>query len=215
MQDIISYLYIIPAALIAIVFHETSHGLMSYLLGDPTPKEQGRLTLNPSKHLDLFGTLCLVFLGFGWAKPVRVDPRYYKNHKWGMAFVALAGPLANFIIAMFGGLMYAILLKFSSFTGISEMLAEFSMYLVMINVGLGIFNLIPIPPLDGSKIIGAFLPESAYYQYMKYQKYGMIFVLGLLVLLNFLQAMGYPSLFDKVLTDAFYFVIEFWLKIFF
>ena len=180
MQDIISYLYIIPAALIAIVFHETSHGLMSYLLGDPTPKEQGRLTLNPSKHLDLFGTLCLVFLGFGWAKPVRVDPRYYKNHKWGMAFVALAGPLANFIIAMFGGLMYAILLKFSSFTGISEMLAEFSMYLVMINVGLGIFNLIPIPPLDGSKVLNAILPPDKYFAYMKYENYGQILIIILL-----------------------------------
>ena len=132
-----------------------------------------------------------------------------------MALVALAGPLANFIIAMLGGLLYAVLVKFTSFTGMSEMLAEFSMYLVMINVGLGIFNLIPIPPLDGSKIIGAFLPESAYYQYMKYQKYGMIFVLGLLVLLDFLQTLGYPSLFDEVLTKAFYFVIEFWLKIFF
>ena len=213
MQDIISYLYIIPAALIAIVFHETSHGLMSYLLGDPTPKEQGRLTLNPAKHLDLFGTLCLVFLGFGWAKPVRVDPRYYKNHKWGMAFVALAGPLANFIIAMFGGLLYAVLLKFSSFTGISEMLAEFSMYLVMINVGLGIFNLIPIPPLDGSKIIGAFFPESAYYQYMKYQKYGMIFIVGLLILLDVLEGLGYPSLLNQLLEIINNFILNLWFKI--
>ena len=215
MQDLISYLYIVPAALIAIVFHETSHGYISYKLGDPTPKEQGRLTLNPGKHLDLFGTLCLILFGFGWAKPVRVDPRYYKNPKWGMALVAIAGPLANFIIAMLGGLIYALLVRYATFNTLTEMVAEFAMYLVMINIGLGIFNLIPLPPLDGSKILGAFLPERSYYQYMKYQKYGMIFILGLLILLDVIQMLGYPSLLDELLTKAFNFVISFWLKIFF
>ena len=128
---------------------------------------------NPAKHLDLFGTLCLILFGFGWAKPVRVDPRYYKNQKWGMALVAIAGPLANFIIAMLGGLIYALLVRYATFNPLTEIVAEFAMYLVMINIGLGIFNLIPLPPLDGSKILGAFLPERSYYQYMRYQKYGM------------------------------------------
>ena len=161
------YLYIIPAALIAIMCHELCHGLMSYLLGDPTPKEQGRLSLNPLKHLDLMGTLCLILFKFGWAKPVQVDPRYYKNPKWGMALVALAGPLANFILAFISGLIYVLILKYAPYSELIQILLYFVTYLMVINIGLGIFNLIPIPPLDGSKIVGVILPNESYHKYMK------------------------------------------------
>lgn len=213
MEQYLVYLYIIPAALIAIVCHELSHGLISYLLGDPTPKEQGRLSLNPAKHLDLFGTLCLIFFGFGWAKPVRVDPRYYKNPKWGMALVALGGPLANFIIALISGLAVTLIQNYAPYTEFYNILFNFFLYLMIINIGLGTFNLIPIPPLDGSKIIGAILPDTAYVQYMKYQKYGMIFIIGLLILLDVLEAMGYPSLLNQLLDIVVEFILNFWQKI--
>lgn len=214
MEQYIDYLYIIPAALIAIMCHELTHGLFSYLQGDPTPKEQGRLSLNPAKHLDLFGTLCLIFLGFGWAKPVQVDPRYYKNPKWGMALVALGGPLANFVIAFLSGLILTLIEFYVPYSDFSMILYNFFLYLIIINVGLGLFNLIPIPPLDGSKIIGAILPENSYHQYMKYQKYGMFFIIGLLVLLDVLEMMGYPSILNEALNVIVNFILNFWMKIF-
>ena len=214
MEQYIDYLYIIPAALIAIMCHELTHGLFSYMQGDPTPKEQGRLSLNPAKHLDLFGTLCLIFLGFGWAKPVQVDPRYYKNPKWGMALVALGGPLANFVIAFLSGLILTLIEFYVPYSDFSMILYNFFLYLIIINVGLGLFNLIPIPPLDGSKIIGAILPENAYHQYMKYQKYGMFFIIGLLVLLDVLEMMGYPSILNEILNVIVNFILNFWMKIF-
>lgn len=214
MEQYIDYLYIIPAALIAIMCHELTHGLFSYMQGDPTPKEQGRLSLNPAKHLDLFGTLCLIFLGFGWAKPVQVDPRYYKNPKWGMALVALGGPLANFVIAFLSGLILTLIEFYAPYSDFSMILYNFFLYLIIINVGLGLFNLIPIPPLDGSKIIGAILPESSYHQYMKYQKYGMFFIIGLLVLLDILEMMGYPSILNEALNVIVNFILNFWMKIF-
>ena len=125
MGQITDYLYIIPAALIAIMCHELTHGLFSYLLGDPTPKEQGRLSLNPMKHLDPIGTLCLILFGFGWAKPVMVDPRYYKNPKWGMALVALGGPFANFIIALLSGLVLTLIQLHAPYTQTIEIIFNF------------------------------------------------------------------------------------------
>lgn len=213
MEQYLIYLYIIPAALIAIMCHELTHGLFSYLLGDPTPKEQGRLSLNPMKHLDLFGTLSLIFFGFGWAKPVQIDPRYYKNPKWGMALVALGGPLANFVIAFISGLLLTIMYKHPIDSSLLSIIYDFIYILMVINIGLGVFNLIPIPPLDGSKIIGAILPNNAYNQYMKYQKYGMIFILGLLVLLDVLESLGYPSLLNELLDVVVNFILNFWFKI--
>ena len=213
MEEYLVYLYIIPAALIAIVCHELTHGLFSYMLGDPTPKEQGRLTLNPAKHLDLFGIICLVFFGFGWAKPVRVDPRYYKNPKWGMALVAIGGPLANFIIALISGCVLIIIENYAPYSEFIMIVFNFFLYLMIINIGLGVFNLIPIPPLDGSKIVGAILPDTAYAQYMKYQKYGMIFIIGLLILFEILDKMGYPSLLNEFLDIIIEFILNFWRTI--
>ena len=208
MEKYLDYLYIIPAALIAIICHELAHGLISYMLGDPTPKEQGRLSLNPKKHLDIMGTLCLIFLGFGWAKPVQVNPRYYKNPKWGMALVALGGPLINFVLAFLSGFVVVVISYYAPYIMIFDILYIFFWYLMVINVGLGLFNLIPIPPLDGSKIIGALLPDNAYNQYMKYQRYGMFFIIGLLVLLDVLESMGYPSLLNEGLDLIITFIIN-------
>ena len=184
MTDLIDYLYIIPAALLAIMCHEIAHGFVSYLLGDPTAKQMGRLTLNPLKHIDPIGALSLILFRVGWAKPVMIDPRYYKNPKWGTALVSLAGPLTNFVLAIISAFLYFVIYKFINVQLILNIFLPFFLYSTILNIGLGLFNLIPIPPLDGSKIIGAILPNQAYYQYMKYQRYGTIFMLILICVIN-------------------------------
>ena len=177
------YIYIIPAALIAIMFHELAHGLVSYWLGDPTPKRQGRLSLNPIKHLDPIGLLCLIFFHVGWAKPVVVNPKYYNKKRLGMALVSLAGPLANFLVSILSFVIMFFILKYMDLSSnIMGMFLNFLTYSAIINIGLGVFNLIPIPPLDGSKILGSFLKGEVYEQYMKYQQYGFIILSVLLVL---------------------------------
>lgn len=175
-------IYTIPAVLIAVSLHEFAHGYVSYKLGDPTPKESGRLSLNPLKHLDPFGTLCLLFLHFGWAKPVVVDPYYYKKKKQGMMLVALAGPVMNFCIAFISLFLAGAIFNLAgSYTGgYTKFLVRFFGQSALLNIGLGVFNLIPVPPLDGSKVAAAILPESVYFKYMKYERYGYMLLMGLL-----------------------------------
>lgn len=202
-MQLIGLLITVPCAFIAIVLHELAHGYVSYLLGDPTPKDEGRLTLDPMKHFDLVGLLCLIFFRFGWAKPVRVNPLYYRKPKQGMALVALAGPLTNFIIAFLSLIIVVITSKFNNI--ICLILYTFFLYLARINVSLGIFNLIPVPPLDGSKILGIFLPNESYYKYMSYQKYGMIIIFGIIIVSNIIgSALGTGSLLilvvEKIVT---------------
>ena len=147
--------YLIRAlvTLIAIPFHEAGHALAAWLLGDPTAKREGRISLNPFRHFDLVGTLCMIFAGVGWAKPVSTDPRNFKNPKWGMALTALAGPAANLLLAYLGMVAWKILYYWAPTTMITVFAARFLQYLVMMDVGLAVFNLIPIPPLDGSRIL--------------------------------------------------------------
>lgn len=199
LSKLIELLYTIPAVVIAISLHEAAHGLMSYKLGDPTPKKDGRLSLNPLKHFDPMGTLCLVFFHFGWAKPVMVNPRYYKNKKVGMVLVALAGPFMNFLIAFLSLFTIALISEITLINGPLIYLFVFLMYLAIINIGLGVFNLVPVPPLDGSKVLGAILPSDKYFKYMQYEQYGMI----VLVLLLFAGILDKPfSLASGFLTTA-------------
>ena len=179
---------LVAASLLCITFHETCHGLTAYRLGDPTAKRAGRLTLNPLKHLDPIGTICMIFFHFGWAKPVPINSRYFKKPRRDMALTAAAGPIMNFILALFGVLVCRILTKiFVAFPAQSDFvyyiqyaaLTLFS-YFHMLNLSLGVFNLIPIPPLDGSRIFYIFLPQKWYFGVMKYEKY---IQLALLVLL--------------------------------
>lgn len=211
----IEYLYIIPAALIAIVLHELGHALVSVWLGDPTPKFEGRLTLNPIKHIDPIGIICLIIMGFGWAKPVRIDPTYYKNKKIGMTLVGLAGPLMNFIVAIFSFIMIGIMIYIDSFFAntIVYIVNKIFTYLAFINIGLGLFNLIPIPPLDGSKIIGVVLPQRAYEEYMRYQNYGIYFMIGFMLLILILQNFGFDSPVSVVIDSVFNFFFEITEKI--
>lgn len=171
-------IYVVPAILIALSLHEFAHGWASYMLGDPTPKAQGRLSVNPLQHLDIMGTLLLFLVGFGWAKPVQVDSRYYENPKADMVKVALAGPIMNFVVAFLSLLIMQILRNSQvPLNMISIYVDGLLQYIAMINIGLGLFNLIPIPPLDGSKVLLAILPAKSYFSYMRYEQFGMIALL--------------------------------------
>lgn len=160
--DLSTLLFRAPALLIALTMHEYAHACVSDSLGDPTPRMTGRLTLNPLAHLDILGTIALVLVGFGWAKPVQVDPRYYKNYNSGMRKVAFAGPGANFLIAF----LCVLILQLRQSLGLSSGMAySFLYWTILYNVWFGFFNLIPIPPLDGSKILETFLSYETAYKY--------------------------------------------------
>jgi len=160
--------------------HELAHGFVAYKLGDNTAKNQGRLTFNPIAHIDIIGMIMILLFGFGFAKPVPVSMRNLKKPKRDMALVALAGPLANIILAFISiFLMYALNAVIGS-TTIGKVLLLFFLYSGYINVALAAFNLIPLPPLDGSKVLAAFLPDKAYYKYMQFERYAMIALLALI-----------------------------------
>lgn len=160
---LLSFVLSIPGILIAITFHEFAHAFAADKLGDDTPRRQGRLNLNPFTHLDLFGTIMLVFAGFGWGKPVEINPRNFNRNislSKAEAIVAAAGPIMNFIIALVFEIIACLIAKFAPMFYLSDtglLVNTILMSIVLINLGLGIFNLIPLPPLDGSKILGGFL----------------------------------------------------------
>ncbi|MDD3887435.1 MAG: site-2 protease family protein [Patescibacteria group bacterium] len=165
----------------AITIHEFSHALAGTLLGDPTAKNQGRLTLNPLKHMDIWGTLLMLFVGFGWGKPVPFNPYNLKNQRIGPAIVALAGPFSNLILVV----IFVLLLKFVyPLTGLGEgnALFDFLYTFILINALLLSFNVIPVPPLDGSKLLFALLPPSAENVKMFLDKYGFFVLIGLLLI---------------------------------
>ena len=169
------------AVFICLTVHETCHGLVAYALGDPTAKRMHRLSFNPLRHIDWFGLLAMIVVGFGWAKPVPVDSRYFKKPKQGMALCALAGPVSNFLLAVLA-LFGVRLMSGVTATIFTVWLFNFLILLAILNLGLGLFNLIPIPPLDGSKVLFSVLPDHAYAQLMRYEKYGMLVILALVVL---------------------------------
>lgn len=166
------------AVLICLTVHETCHGLAALALGDPTAKRMHRLSLNPLRHIDWFGFAMLALAGFGWAKPVPVDPSYFKKPKLGMALTALAGPASNLLLAL--ALLLATRLLFSVTS--SAFLLELLVRTAILSVGLGIFNLIPIPPLDGSKVLFALMPDRQYALLMRYERYGMFLLMALVML---------------------------------
>ena len=165
---------LIPVLLFALVFHEFSHGWVAYKLGDPTAKHQGRLTLNPLAHLDPFGSMMILFVGFGWAKPVPVDSRYLANPRVDMMKIAFAGPASNLLLAFIGG----ILLRITGYMGpLTSMLILFT----QINISLAVFNMIPIPPLDGSQIFSGYLMKTNPELALKIQSYGPQVLFGLIL----------------------------------
>ncbi len=168
--------------LICLTVHETSHGLAAYALGDPTAKRMKRLSFNPLHHIDWLGLASMFLCGFGWAKPVPVDMRHFKNPRLGMAVTALAGPISNFLLALalfFGASQLSALMSDQlALTGsIALGLFEFLLSTAIMSIGLGLFNLVPIPPLDGSKVLFSVLPERAYYILMRFERYGMLLLM--------------------------------------
>lgn len=164
------------AALIALTIHEYAHGYVAYRLGDDTAKSLGRLSLNPIKHIDPIGALCMIFFHFGWAKPVPINPRNFENPRKGFALTALAGPATNIITGFFTGFLYLLCYSLFKETGNTFLdnleinVLLFLLYFFSINIGLGIFNLIPVPPFDGSRILNVILPDKWYFKVMRYER---------------------------------------------
>lgn len=185
-QAVVVILILLITIFVILPIHEWAHGFVAYKLGDKTAKESGRLTLNPLKHIDPLGAASMILFKFGWANPVPVNARNFKNPKLGMALTALAGPLSNLIIALFSALGMYTLVYF--FGGTHDAQIENIVYIIIvflnlfadINIGLAVFNLLPLPPLDGSKILGAFLPNNLLFKYYQYERYIMFAVLFLL-----------------------------------
>jgi len=193
---VVQFLIISPLLLVSLVLHELAHGWVAWKLGDPTAKLHGRLTLNPLKHLDTWGTvmLAVTFLGsggrffFGWAKPVPISPWHFKDPQRGMMLVGAAGPITNYLLAVVAaGLIW---LTYTWTPWLEQTLS----ILFALNVILGTINLIPIPPLDGSRVLGGFLPREAYARWVTYDRYGNYVFLGLFVVM-----VAFPAVFSDTI----------------
>jgi len=169
----------LAAVLLCLTVHETCHGLAAYALGDPTARRAHRLSLNPLRHIDWFGLLMMFAAGFGWAKPVPVNPNYFKKPKQGMALTALAGPVSNFLVALLTLLAARILCDVAAYSETNQRILDFLLMVAVLSIGLGLFNLVPIPPLDGSKVLFAVLPDRAYDWLMRNERYGMLLLFAL------------------------------------
>lgn len=197
MDRFIDLILSIPGLLLALTFHEFAHGYVAYRMGDNTAKYQGRLSLNPIHHMDIIGTLCLLFFRFGWAKPVPVNINNFRNRKKGIIFVSLAGPIANFILAFICYVILKLISPYYLMSKIASFFVEILASAVGMNIGLMIFNLIPIPPLDGSKVLMEFLPYNVRYKMYSLERYSSILLLILLYTGIISPILGFVG--DKIL----------------
>lgn len=196
--DILEFLLRIPIVLLSLSVHEAAHGYVAYKLGDPTAHNLGRLSLNPLKHLDPIGALCMVFFRFGWAKPVPISTRYFKKPKRDMALSALAGPVSNLLLAFITYIISAYVAHFGTagehfmqWNGSVYFLSDYGKFFYVLylffsnfywlNISLAVFNLLPVPPLDGSRILFVLLPDKLYFGIMKYEQYIYLALMACLV----------------------------------
>lgn len=209
---------IVLAALLGITVHETCHGLVAFWLGDDTAKQQGRLSLNPLRHVDIMGLIMMALARFGWARPVPINPHRFRHPKAGMVLTAIAGPASNVFLAFFAMLIRAVFMAvvpFDQMGTVFHLLRSFLENIAIISAGLAVFNLFPIPPLDGSKVLFAVLPNRLYIQLMRYERYGMLLLMALLLL----NVLDQPLLFLRnglldgiqAITDPIFYYIANWL----
>jgi len=190
---LLGLLYSIPAVLIAITFHEYAHAYVADKLGDDTPRRQGRLTLNPFAHIDPYGLILMLTVGFGWGKPVEINPNNFTRKvtvRKGDALVSIAGPCMNFILAIIFSIIYGLIIRFSHswvLTEYGNIILNILQYTISMNVGLGVFNLIPLPPLDGSKVLLAFLPYNAREWFERNEK--MLYILFIIIWITPISSM--------------------------
>lgn len=198
-ETILDYLIKALVLFTAVPVHECAHAWVAEKMGDDTGRKQGRITLNPFAHLTLWGSLMMILVGFGWGKPVMVDSRNFKNPKKGMVLTSLAGPASNFIMAFLSMIVYKVLafLSFAKDSSTLDMLATVFVYITLINISLAVFNFLPIPPLDGSKIFNAILPEKWYFTIMKYENF--IFIALIILVYSGLLDTPLSFLQDKVI----------------
>ena len=196
---------ILPAVLVGFTIHEFSHAIVAVRLGDNTPRDQGRLTLNPIAHIELIGLIMILFAGFGWAKPVQINPNNFKNRKNDEILVSLAGPFSNLLFGIGFGFLLKILITVASgvfyIHGLGEILYQILAYFIWINLLLAVFNLFPIPPLDGSHILLSLLPERFTRFKIAYSRYGRFILIAVILLGSFT---GYNLLPIGFLTGKLY-----------
>lgn len=216
-DDPIAFILVIGIGLAGLVLgftvHEFSHALTSHVEGDDTARRMGRLTFNPVKHIDLLGFLLLLVVGFGWAKPVQVDPFNLRHGRLGMSLVAFAGPLSNFVLVFLLGLVFRfdllpVVTDPSRVSGIEEIVGFAAFLAIFFNIILGIFNLIPLPPLDGSKVLGGLLPRVLYEPYLRFERYGWIPLIALIGVDLFLSYAFNISFLSRILLPPALFVLR-------
>ena len=172
----------VAAVFLCLTVHETCHGLAALALGDPTAKYMHRLSLNPLHHIDWLGLALMFTVGFGWAKPVPVNPNYFRKPKQGMALTALAGPVSNFLLALVLLVGARIMVDHAAYSALNQGILDFLVSTAVLSIGLGLFNLVPIPPLDGAKVLFSLLPDRMYDTMLRYERIGMFVLWGLVLL---------------------------------